>query len=94
MLADSEPKEECYHSLNWVMAGKANQIKWRGSEMGKQPHVGMESQRSTTLMQNAPTYREAPTPTMEGWLYTLQSSQAKVTANKKQQSMRLCSFKE
>ena len=23
MLADSEPKEECYHSLNWVMAGKA-----------------------------------------------------------------------
>ena len=21
--ADSEPKEECYHSLNWVMAGKA-----------------------------------------------------------------------
>ena len=36
MLADSEPKEECYHSLNWVMAGKANQMKW-GSEMGKQP---------------------------------------------------------
>ena len=37
MLVDSEPKEECYHSLNWVMAGKANQMKWRGSEMGKQP---------------------------------------------------------
>ena len=37
MLVDSEPKEECYHSLNWVMAGKAKQIKWRGSEMGKQP---------------------------------------------------------
>ena len=33
---DSKPKEECYHSLNWVMAGKANQMKWRGSEMGKQ----------------------------------------------------------
>ena len=27
MLVDSEPKEECYHSLNWVMAGKANQTK-------------------------------------------------------------------
>ena len=55
MLADSEPKEECYHSLNWVMAGKANQtkggVKWESS-----PHVRMESQRSTTLMQNAPTY--------------------------------------
>ena len=37
MLVDSEPKEECYHSLNWAMAGKANQMKWRGSEMGKQP---------------------------------------------------------
>ena len=24
MLVDSEPKEECYHSLNWVKAGKAN----------------------------------------------------------------------
>ena len=35
MLVDSEPKEECYHSLNWVTAGKANQMKW-GSEMGKQ----------------------------------------------------------
>ena len=48
MLADSEPKEECYHSLNWVTAGKANQmeggVKWESS-----PHVGMESQRSTTL---------------------------------------------
>ena len=28
MLADSEPKEECYHSLNWVIAGKAKSIKW------------------------------------------------------------------
>ena len=25
MLADSQPKEECYHSLNWVMAGMAKQ---------------------------------------------------------------------
>ena len=23
MLADSGPEEECYHSLKWVMAGKA-----------------------------------------------------------------------
>ena len=34
-------------------------VKWASS-----PHVGMESQRSTTPMQNAPTYREVPTPTM------------------------------
>ena len=36
MLVDSEPKEECYHLLNWVMAGKA-QPNGGGSEMGKQP---------------------------------------------------------
>ena len=33
-LADSEPKEECYHSLNWVMAGQG-QPKWRGELNGK-----------------------------------------------------------
>ena len=65
-------------------------VKWESS-----PHVGMESQRSTTLVQNAPTYlQEVPTLTMEGWLYTLQISQAKMTANQKRQSMRSCSFKE
>ena len=32
-LGDSEPKEECYHSPNWVMVGKAKQN--GGSEMGK-----------------------------------------------------------
>ena len=34
-LADSEPEEECYHSLNWVTAGKAKQKHKGGSEMGK-----------------------------------------------------------
>ena len=75
------------------MAGKANQmeggVKWESS-----PCVGMESQRSTTLTQNAPTYREVPTLTMEGWLCTLQSNQAKMTANQKRQSTRSCSLKE
>ena len=47
MLADSELKEECYHSLNWVMAGKAKP-NGGGSEMGEQPRVGMERARSTT----------------------------------------------
>ena len=34
MLADSEPNDECDHSQNWVMVGKAKQNKG-GSEMGK-----------------------------------------------------------
>ena len=44
MLADSEPKEECYHSLNWVMADKAKNLTG-GSEMGKQSHVRMENEK-------------------------------------------------
>ena len=42
MLADSGLEEECYHSLNWVMAGKAKQKHNGGSEMGKYPHVGLK----------------------------------------------------
>ena len=56
VLVDSEPKEECYHSLNWVMVGKANQIKIGGMKQASCPHVGMEGHWSTTSMQNAPTY--------------------------------------
>ena len=37
MLADSEPNEECCHSLVWATAGKANQmeegVKWVSSPM-------------------------------------------------------------
>ena len=55
MLVDSEPKEECYHSLNWVMPGKANKlmggVKWASS-----PRVRVKGHRSTTSMRNAPTY--------------------------------------
>ena len=35
MLVDSEPEEECYHSLNWFTVGKAKQKHNGGSEMGK-----------------------------------------------------------
>ena len=79
MLADSEPKEECYHSLSLVMAGKAKQMKWGGVKWARSPHVGMEGHWSTTLTWNAPTYQEVPTPIMEGQLQTLQSSQAEMT---------------
>ena len=70
MLVDSEPKEECCHSLNLVMAGKANQKKQGGVKQASGPHVGVEGHWSSTLMQNAPTYREVPTLIMEGQLYT------------------------
>ena len=79
MLVDSEPKEECYHSLNWVMAGKANKMKWGGVKWASSPCVGVKGHRSTTSTWNAPTYQEVPTPILEGWLYTLQSSQAEMT---------------
>ena len=60
-------------------------VKWESSPMCQNE----KSQRSTTQTRNAPTYQEVPTPTMEGWFYTLQSNQAKVAANQKRQSMRL-----
>ena len=77
-LVDSEPKEECSHSLSWVMAGKANQLKWGAVKWASSPCVRMEGHWSTTLMQNAPTYQEVPAPIMEGWHRTLQSSQAEM----------------
>ena len=57
--------------------GQQNQmggVKWASS-----PHVGVKGHRSTTLMQNAPTYQQVPTLNLKGWLYTLQSSQAEMT---------------
>ena len=38
MQADSELEEGCYHSLNWVMAGKAKQ-KWGAVKQVSNPHV-------------------------------------------------------
>ena len=38
-------------------------------------HVRVEGHWPTTSMQNAPAHREVPTPIIEGWHYTLQSSQ-------------------
>ena len=43
MLAGSEPKEECYHSPNWVMADKAKQ-KWGGVKWVSHPHVGVKDE--------------------------------------------------
>ena len=70
------PLTELGHS--WQ--GQSNEmggVKWASS-----PCVGMEGHWSTTSMQNAPTYREVPTPIMERWPYTLQSSQAETTEHK------------
>ena len=47
MLADGGPKKGHYHSLNWVMAGKAKSNGGR-SEMGKQPCIRMQSEKSVT----------------------------------------------
>ena len=41
-------------------------VKWASS-----PCVGVEGHWSATLMQNAPTHQEVPTPIMEGQHYTL-----------------------
>ena len=45
--------EEGMLPLTELGHGRQGQIKWRGSEMGKQPHIGMWSEKSVTSMQNA-----------------------------------------
>ena len=47
-------------------------VKWASS-----PHVGVEGHWSTTSTRNAPTYRQVPTPIMEGWHYTLKAAKLK-----------------
>ena len=42
MLANSEPKEECNQSLNWVMVGKAKQN--GGVKQVSNPHVRVKDE--------------------------------------------------
>ena len=42
MLVDSELEEECYHSPNWVMAGKAKQK--GGVKQVSNPHVRVKDE--------------------------------------------------
>ena len=56
--------------------GRQGQINETGGvKQVSNPCVGVEGYWPTTLMQNAPTHQEVPTPIIEGWHYTLQSSQ-------------------
>ena len=51
--------------------GRQGQPNKKGEvKQASSPHVGVEGQWFTTTMQNAPTYREVPTPIIEEWLYT------------------------
>ena len=63
MLADSEPKEECCHLLNWVTAGKANQtegeVKWES-----RPVLGWR-------VKGLPLQCEMLLPTFERYLHQL-----------------------
>ena len=58
------PLTELGHSRQG-QPNKMGGVKWANS-----PCVGVEGHWSTTATWNAPTYREVPTPIMEGWLYT------------------------
>ena len=90
MLADSEPKDECCHSLNWVMADKANNL-IGGSEMGKQPCVEMEDEKVYHIDAKCyPTYREEPQLRNDPIPHK-EAKPTKLTVELNQQSMRPCS---
>ena len=71
-LVDSELEEECYHSPNWVMAGKAKQKHKGGVKQVSSSHVAVRRQNEpATLMQNAPTSPEVPALIVEEWYCAL-----------------------
>ena len=87
-LADSEPKEECCHSLNWVMAGKHNQMKW-GEWNGQAAHVSGWRAKGLPLqcIMLLPTERYLHQLWRDGFIPFK-------AAKQKWQSTRLCSSKE
>ena len=76
MLADSEPKEECCHSLNWVTVGKAK-IKMGGVKWVSSPMSEWRMKSLPHLCEMLPTYQEEPKLTIEEQLYTPQKGQTK-----------------
>ena len=80
MLADSEPKEECYHSPNWVMVGKAKQ-KWGGAKWVSKPHVRVKD-KVVCLSDVECSYPPRDTYTnVEEWHCTLQRTKPGSTVN-------------
>ena len=70
MLVDSGLKKGCYHSSNWVMAGKAKSngggVKWASRPASEWRMKGLPLRHEMLH-----TYQEEPKPAMEGWLYAL-----------------------
>ena len=79
-LVDSEPEMLPITELGHGRQGQ--QTGMGGVKQASSPCVGVKGPRSTTSTLNAPTYWEVPTPNLEGWPYTLQSSQAETTEHK------------
>ena len=70
-LVDSEPHNECDHSQNWVMVGKAKQNKG-GNEMGKYPMSrGITTSVYLSDAECSHPPKEGPSLPVEGWLHTL-----------------------
>ena len=84
MLVDSEPNDECDHSQNWVMVGKAKQNKG-GVKQVSNPHV--KGTKTTPVYLSDMEYShlplEGPLPLVEGWLHILQWRQLKWKLAKK-----------
>ena len=69
MPADSKPHDECNHSLNWVMGGKAKQggVKWLSTPMSG----GMTMPVYLPDAEYSHPPEEGPFLPIEGWLHTL-----------------------
>ena len=95
MLADSEPKEECYHSLNWVTAGKAKS-KRRGKWNGQAAPCrnGECKVYYFDVKCSSPTKRNLNQLWKDGCMPSKAAEQTILMAKPNSQSMRSCSLKE
>ena len=92
-LMDSEPKEECCHSLNWVKAGKADQME-RGVKQESIPMFGWRVKKVYNSDAKC-SYLPRGTYSNYGGMVLYPSKQpSKSGSQPKRQSMRSCSFKQ
>ena len=71
MLVDSEPKGECYHSLNLVKVGKAKQKYVGGVKRVSKPHVGVKDEAVYHSDMECSYLPRGTYPIIEEWHCTL-----------------------
>ena len=81
MLVDSEPIEECYHSLNWVKAGKAKQKYVEGVKWVSNSHVRVKDEAVYHSDTECSYLPRGTCPIVEEWHCTLGRTKPDLTTS-------------